>query len=181
MQVFFYNMERIIYRIKKYIDYKDVSVRSFERKINASSGLISAAVRKGTEIQTKWLSIIITTFPDLNSDWLLSGKGNMLKTSYAESNSGIINTGSNNGNIIGNGNNNISNGSKNKVSIRINELEKKLKKEKEKDKQQFVTEKMKTEIESLKFKIESLEREIKSLSEAILSKDKLIFFLEKEN
>ncbi len=74
----------IIDRIMKLIEYKDISIRKFEQKINASNGLISNANRKKTDIQSKWVSEIIYKFPDVNVEWLMTGRGEMLKTGRQE-------------------------------------------------------------------------------------------------
>jgi hypothetical protein len=71
-------LENISFRIKQIIDYKGISVRNFEQKIEASNGLIANSIKKSTDIQSKWLSKIIEIFPDINSSWLLCGIGEML-------------------------------------------------------------------------------------------------------
>ena len=71
-------MQKIIDRIAYFIKSEGISGRSFEGAIGASNGLISRAIKKGTDISAEWLSKIIDTFPNINPEWLLTGKGDML-------------------------------------------------------------------------------------------------------
>ncbi|ALU75446.1 hypothetical protein AUW17_09275 [Tenacibaculum dicentrarchi] len=67
-------------RIKIFIKHKGVAVSSLERVIGASDGTLRNALKKGTEINSKWLGLISDNFPDLNFNWLITGKGTMLLT-----------------------------------------------------------------------------------------------------
>ena len=69
----------MIERLSQFIQYQGVSVRAFEQSINASDGMIRRAIANKTDIQSKWLSVIAENYPNLNIDWLITGKGNMLK------------------------------------------------------------------------------------------------------
>lgn len=62
-------------RIYKFTEAKNISVRDFERSIGASNGYVSSIRRS---IGSEKLSDILTTYPDLNRDWLLYGEGSML-------------------------------------------------------------------------------------------------------
>ena len=50
-----------------------------ERTIGASKGVLSRAINNGTDIQAKWLSIIVENYPRYSTGWLLTGLGTMLK------------------------------------------------------------------------------------------------------
>jgi phage repressor protein C with HTH and peptisase S24 domain len=65
-------------RISKFIDYEGVSNRQFEMKIGASNGVITRAVRNKTDIQSKWITLILENYPQINPSWLVTGKGEML-------------------------------------------------------------------------------------------------------
>ncbi|MCG8251417.1 hypothetical protein [Tenacibaculum finnmarkense] len=67
-------------RIKIFIRHKGLAVSKLERVIGASDGTLRNALKKGTEINSKWLGLISDNFPDLNFNWLITGKGNMLLT-----------------------------------------------------------------------------------------------------
>ena len=47
--------------------------------IGASKGVLSRAINNGTDIQAKWLSIIVENYPRYSTGWLLTGAGSMLK------------------------------------------------------------------------------------------------------
>lgn len=70
----------MIERISKIIENEQISVRAFEQKINASNGLIRKAIANNTDIQSKWISAIVENYPQYNTEWLVTGKGDMLKT-----------------------------------------------------------------------------------------------------
>ncbi len=67
-------------RIKQFIDTERISVRNFEQRISASNGMIRKAIAKNTDIQSKWISLIVDNYPQINPDWLLTGSGPMLRT-----------------------------------------------------------------------------------------------------
>lgn len=73
----------MITRLAEYLKYKDISTRSFEIKIGASDGMIRKAINTNKDIQSKWLYNISENYPDLNLQWLITGKGEMLKSESA--------------------------------------------------------------------------------------------------
>ena len=64
-------------RLKTYIQYKEISERSFCIKIGVSTSYVSA-IR--TSIQPDKVSSIAEHYPDLNTGWLLTGDGKMLRS-----------------------------------------------------------------------------------------------------
>lgn len=55
---------------------------AFEKSIGTRS-TIANAIKKNSDINSKWISKIIETYPNLNADWLLTGKGSMeIDTDY---------------------------------------------------------------------------------------------------
>lgn len=68
----------IVKRIGEFIDYEGVSCRSFEQRISASNGLIRKAITNNTDIQSRWVAVIVDNYPQLNPVWLLTGKGEMI-------------------------------------------------------------------------------------------------------
>ena len=72
-------MESVLNRVQLICDNEDITITSLERKIGASKGVLSRAVGKNTDIQTKWLQKIVENYPLYDANWLLIGKGNMLK------------------------------------------------------------------------------------------------------
>lgn len=67
-------------RLKLFIENQGISTSAFEQKISASDGMIRRAIRNKTDIQGKWFLKISDNYPDLNLEWLITGKGNMLKS-----------------------------------------------------------------------------------------------------
>lgn len=63
-------------RISQFIERKGLSVLAFEKSIGTRS-TIANAIKKRTDISSKWISKIIEIYPELNSEWLLTGKGTM--------------------------------------------------------------------------------------------------------
>ena len=75
----------MIRRISQFIENQGISVSAFEQKISASDGMIRRAIGKGTDIQSKWIANISDNYPDLNLEWLITGKGEMLKSTNPQS------------------------------------------------------------------------------------------------
>lgn len=71
----------MIERIAIFIDSLRISVRAFEQQISASNGLIRKAITNSTDIQSKWLAAIADNYPQLDMNWLLTGRGSMLRNS----------------------------------------------------------------------------------------------------
>ena len=56
-----------------------MSVRAFESEAGIKYSTISAAIKRGTELNTATLLKIIDTYDDIDTDWLMKGEGEMLK------------------------------------------------------------------------------------------------------
>lgn len=78
-------------RIKEYLKYKGVKIIEFSATIGVSNAYISSIRRS---IQPDKLARIQECYPDLNIEWLVTGRGNMLNTPQHMS---LINNGTNNG------------------------------------------------------------------------------------
>jgi phage repressor protein C with HTH and peptisase S24 domain len=64
-------------RIGAYIEKKGISYYAFENSLGASRGSISKAVKEGKSIGSSVLENILNIYKDLNSNWLLTGRGDM--------------------------------------------------------------------------------------------------------
>lgn len=64
-------------RIKKFIDTEGLSISAFEKSIYTSNGYINS-ISKNIGIDK--LNLIIEKYPNLNLEWLITGKGSMYKT-----------------------------------------------------------------------------------------------------
>ena len=66
------------HRLKEYIEHKNISYYAFENSVGAGRGAISKAVKEGKSLGSKLLERIFEIYPDLNPNWLLTGKSSML-------------------------------------------------------------------------------------------------------
>lgn len=71
----------ITQRIKEYIDYKQLTVSSFESSIGASNGMLRRAFNAKTDIKSQWLENILEKYHDIDANWLLTGQGKMITKS----------------------------------------------------------------------------------------------------
>lgn len=72
-------MGNILSRIQEIASSEGITIGAMERTIGASKGVLSRAINNGTDIQAKWLSIIVENYPRYSTGWLLTGAGSMLK------------------------------------------------------------------------------------------------------
>ena len=71
-------MTNILSRIEEIAKKEGLTITAFERSIGASKGVLSRAINNGTDIQSKWIQIIVENYPQYSTEWLLTGKGSML-------------------------------------------------------------------------------------------------------
>lgn len=83
-------------RILEFVSAKGLSIAEFERLCGLSNGYVR---KVKNSLGKRGLSDILRKFPELNSDWLLTGKGEMLNPSISQSVNGSHNT-----TVAGNGN-----------------------------------------------------------------------------
>jgi len=62
-------------RLKEYIKFKGMAVTSFEKSIGAANSYVNSIYKS---IGSDKRDVIIEKYPDLNIDWLLTGRGEML-------------------------------------------------------------------------------------------------------
>lgn len=62
-------------RLIKFIDYKGLSVQSFELQCGLSNGAVS---KMGNNTRRSTIDKISKSYPELNTNWLLTGEGGML-------------------------------------------------------------------------------------------------------
>ena len=65
----------VIDRIKKIIEYKEISTRQFCLKVGVANGFLDKVKDVGSEKIVK----ILYAFPDISPEWLLTGNGAMLR------------------------------------------------------------------------------------------------------
>lgn len=70
-------------RIKKYIDNKGLSIRAFEASVGFSNGAFASQLKNNRTIGVDRLENILRVYEDLNVEWLLTGRGDMLRNNIA--------------------------------------------------------------------------------------------------
>lgn len=68
-------------RLIDYIKFKNISVNRFEKACGLSTGYVG---NMRVSIQPDKIKIIALNFPDLNTGWLLTGEGEMLKNTNSD-------------------------------------------------------------------------------------------------
>lgn len=76
---YFQHMSNILSRIQDIASNEGITIGALERKIGASKGVLSRAINNGTDIQSKWVQIIVENYPRYSARWLMTGKGDMLE------------------------------------------------------------------------------------------------------
>jgi len=78
-------------RVIQLVESKGVVKETFFEKIGMSSANFRGNAKK-TPLNSTAIENILSTFPDVNPDWLLTGEGEMLRPSILESVSAVANT-----------------------------------------------------------------------------------------
>jgi len=71
--------ENTIQRIKHYLDYKGIKVSTLEKAVGMSNGSFASQLKNNKTIGLDKLENILSKYPDINIEWLLTGEGDMLK------------------------------------------------------------------------------------------------------
>ncbi len=72
-------MKSILTRIEELAKNESITIGALERNIGASKGVLSRAIANGTDIQSKWVQAMVENYPQYSAEWLLAGRGNMLR------------------------------------------------------------------------------------------------------
>lgn len=84
-------MGSIVIRIKKYLEHKNIAPSVAEKQIGSSNGSLSKPFKANTTIKTDMLEKFLNSYQDINCEWLLTGRGTMLKdTNYNTTNDQIL-------------------------------------------------------------------------------------------
>lgn len=73
------NLMRLIDRLYQYINYLAISAYAFEHQCELSNGYLGKQFKGKGTIGSGVLNKIESYFPDLNIQWLVSGKGKMIR------------------------------------------------------------------------------------------------------
>lgn len=74
----------MVERIRQLIEYYNLNTRQFEEKISASSGQIYKYLSRGGGLNSDTLAKILEIFQQISPDWLILGKGEMLRKKEQE-------------------------------------------------------------------------------------------------
>ena len=72
---------KAITRLYEYFKYKDIRPTPFEKELGLGNGYFSLQYRREADIGSSILEKIIEVCRDLDVEWLISGRGTMIKTS----------------------------------------------------------------------------------------------------
>ena len=81
-------MANILDRVALFAQNEGITIGSIEKTIGASKGVLSRALAQGTDVQAKWIKGIVENYPSLSPDWLLTGTGDMLRSSVTDKHEG---------------------------------------------------------------------------------------------
>lgn len=70
----------VLERIRLLIKYKGLSDRAFSMSIGVPPMTLSSMFKRSSDPSALFIATIISVYPDISSDWLLTGKGSMLKS-----------------------------------------------------------------------------------------------------
>lgn len=73
-------MSDIVQRISEFAKNQNITIAEIERKISASKGVLSRAINNKTDISAKWIGLLVENYPILSEKYILTGKGEMLKS-----------------------------------------------------------------------------------------------------
>jgi len=77
--------ERLFY----FIRCKNISVNKFSKEIGVSNAYFSKQKKSKGSIGSHIIEKIVSIYPEINLEWLLTGKGDMLKSDLSEKNLNI--------------------------------------------------------------------------------------------
>ncbi|EJG02258.1 phage repressor [Flavobacterium sp. F52] len=70
---------KAINRFIKYCDFKGIAPSRFEKNYGLSNGYFSIQLKRNGSLGEDVLKIIIDNCQEIDAEWLITGKGNMLK------------------------------------------------------------------------------------------------------
>ena len=73
-------MDTILTRISQIAENEGITITALEKSIGASKGVLSRALAKGSDIQSKWVQSIVDNYHQYSAEWLLTGRGEMTKS-----------------------------------------------------------------------------------------------------
>lgn len=77
-------MSKILTVFSAIAAHEGITVSALEKRIGASKGVLSRALKNDTDIQTKWLINLVENYPEYSPEWILTGKGTMLRAAATD-------------------------------------------------------------------------------------------------
>ena len=74
----FIEKKMIIKRLKKIIAYKEINVQEFSEEINFDVKEVESILEETISFNELFLRSVLTAYPEINANWLISGKGEMI-------------------------------------------------------------------------------------------------------
>lgn len=75
-------MSNISLRIKEIVDKNNLSILAFEKKIESGNGVVGTIIKRNSNVSGSILSKILNAYPEISSEWLITGKGSMYKPEF---------------------------------------------------------------------------------------------------
>jgi len=72
-------MENILDRLSIFMIAKELNNNKITNQANLSNGLLGNAFKVGKGLNSDSIEKILTAYPELNAEWFLTGKGEMMK------------------------------------------------------------------------------------------------------
>lgn len=73
----------VLVRLQQFMDLMKLSVYQMNKDAGLSKGLLTNAINKGQGLTATTLEAILNTYPQINANWLICGRGNMLNDTDA--------------------------------------------------------------------------------------------------
>ena len=73
------NITKVIYRLQEYVKYKGITLNQIAVVIGVSNSYFSKMANSGGSLGEDIIRKILLFYDDLNSDWLIIGRGKMIK------------------------------------------------------------------------------------------------------
>jgi hypothetical protein len=75
---------RLIERLVYFLEQKDISAYAFEKTLGLSNGYLGKQLRAKGAVGSDILERISEHYPEISLDWLITGRGRMIRTGKAE-------------------------------------------------------------------------------------------------